>query len=173
MTRRWTAILILLACSVSSGPTFVARAHSRGIRQCHSRPLRGGFILDSANKMRNQPGRQRLGGRKLPAGLWGGEHISLQVTKDGGTIEYDCAHGTIPGGISVDRRGRFVVAGTHVEERGGPVSALGSPNSYLVQFSGTVSGKRMKVAVKRSDTKKLIGTFTLFDGQEASLVKCR
>jgi hypothetical protein len=110
---------------------------------------------------------------KLPAGAWGGEHISLQVTNQGVTVEYDCAHGNIPSGIFVNRHGRFVVVGTHVEEHGGPVSAMESPNSYPVKFSGTISGKRMKLTIRRNDTKKVIGSFILFAGQEASLVKCR
>lgn len=36
-------------------------------------------------------------------GAWGGEHIAMEVTDPGATIEYDCAHGRItekiaPGG---------------------------------------------------------------------------
>ena len=45
----------------------------------------------------------------LPVGLWGGEHISLEVTEQGATIEYDCAHATIEQRIALDRRGRFDV----------------------------------------------------------------
>src|ERR1700681_1106258 len=57
----------------------------------------------------------------LPVGLWGGEHISMQVTAHRTTVEYDCAHGTIDQRIALDRRGRFNVPGIHVAEHGGPV----------------------------------------------------
>src|SRR3979411_2412047 len=47
----------------------------------------------------------------LPVGLWGGEHISMEVTGQGATVEYDCAHATIGQRIALDRRGRFDVPG--------------------------------------------------------------
>ena len=59
--------------------------------------------------------------RRLATGIWAGEHISLEVTEQGAKVEYDCAHGTIPRRILVDRRGRFDVAGQHFAEHGGPV----------------------------------------------------
>jgi hypothetical protein len=33
--------------------------------------------------------------QSLPGGIWGGKHLKLTLTKDGGTLEYDCAQGTI------------------------------------------------------------------------------
>lgn len=172
MTRRSTkiSILLLLACSLSLEPAPGARAYGDG---CHATQSTAQSVFSLAHQAPNYSKSQRHRGKKLSAGVWGGEHISLQVTTEGITVEYDCAHGKIPGGIFVNRQGHFVVVGTHVEEHGGPVGATESPNSYPVQFSGKVSGKRMKLTVKRSDTKKLIGTFTLIAGQEASLVKCR
>ncbi|HEX8852205.1 MAG TPA: hypothetical protein VF754_01890 [Pyrinomonadaceae bacterium] len=109
----------------------------------------------------------------VAAGIWGGEHISLEVTEGGARIEYDCAHGTIDRALSLDRRGRFDVKGTHVEERGGPVREGASERGYPVRFTGQVSGRKMKLTVRRTDTKELIGTFTLVRGQEPFLVKCR
>jgi len=110
---------------------------------------------------------------EVPLGLWGGEHISLEVTERGASVEYDCAHGTIDVKIVLDRRGRFNVPGTHVEERGGPVRENERLNSYPVRFTGRISGKKMGLTVTRSDTKKIIGSFTLVHGQEPLLVKCR
>lgn len=109
----------------------------------------------------------------LAAGIWGGEHIRLHVTPQGGTVEFDCAQGTISQRILVDRRGRFVVEGTYAEEHGGPVRADEQVSSYPVRFTGQIRGKRMTLAVRRRDTKKLIGTFALLYGQEGALVKCR
>ena len=95
------------------------------------------------------------------------------MTERGASIEYDCAHGTIDVKIVLDRRGRFNVPGTHVEERGGPVRENGRLNSYPVRFTGRISGKKMSLTVTRSDTKKIIGSLTLVHGQEPLLVKCR
>lgn len=112
-------------------------------------------------------------GRGLAPGVWGGEHIRLDVTPPGATVEFDCAQGTISQRIVVDRRGRFVIDGAYVAEHGGPVRMNEQASSLPVRFSGRISGKRMTLTVRRRDTKKLIGTFTLRHGQEGALVKCR
>src|SRR5215475_7449380 len=82
---------------------------------------------------------------EVPLGLRGGEHISLEVTERGASVEYDCAHGTIDEKIVLDRRGRFNVPGTHVEEHGGPVRKDERLNHYPVRFSGRISGKKMQL----------------------------
>ena len=109
----------------------------------------------------------------LPVGLWGGEHISMQVTEQRTTVEYDCAHGTIDQRITLDRLGRFDVPGMQVPEHGGPVRRDEQPSGYPVRFAGQVNGKTMKLSVKNSDTKALIGDFTLVYGSEPKLRKCR
>ncbi|MDX2043962.1 MAG: hypothetical protein SF097_22300 [Acidobacteriota bacterium] len=109
----------------------------------------------------------------LPAGNWGGQHISLEVTPTGGKLEFDCAHGEINSKIVLDKQRRFSVSGTYVEEHGGPVRQPDHPQSQPVLYIGQLTGNKMKLTVKRSDTKKVIGTFTLTRGQEAFIVKCR
>lgn len=106
-------------------------------------------------------------------GAWSGEHVSLLLTAQGGTVDFDCAHGEIARAIVPDRSGRFDVPGTHVEERGGPVREGTLPLSLDVRYSGRVKDGRMKLSVTRLDTKARLGTFTLDRGREPSLVKCR
>jgi hypothetical protein len=109
----------------------------------------------------------------LPVGLWGGEHISVEVTEQGATVEYDCAHATIDHRITLDRRGRFDVPGMQLQERGGPVRQNEQLAGYPVRFAGQVNGKRMKLSVRNSVTRKLIGIFTLVHGGEPKLIKCK
>lgn len=109
----------------------------------------------------------------LAVGIWGGDHISMQVTDQRTTIEYDCANGTIEHGITLDHSGRFDVSGTQVAERGGPVRQNDQPAGEAVRYRGQVSGKRMKLSVRDSATKNLIGNFTLVYGAEGKLRKCR
>jgi hypothetical protein len=117
----------------------------------------------------NSQGRKR----GLPLGLWGGEHISIEVTEQGATVEYDCAHAAINQRIILDRRGRFDVSGMQVLERGGPVRQNDQLAGYPVRFTGEVNGKRMKLSVRKSAARELIGTFTLVYGNEARLRKCK
>ena len=109
----------------------------------------------------------------LPVGLWGGEHISLEVTGQCATIEYDCAQATIEQQITLNRRGRFYVAGMQVQERGGPVRQNDESSGYPVRFTGQVSGKRMELSVRKSATEEVIGTFTLVYGAQPRLRKCK
>ena len=57
---------------------------------------------------------------RVANGAWGGEHVRLTVHDDGGTIEFDCAHGTLDKPLTLDARGRFEVPGSLVAE-GGPL----------------------------------------------------
>jgi hypothetical protein len=111
--------------------------------------------------------------KRLAAGLWGGEHIGMQVSELRTTIEYDCAHGMIEQKIVLDRRGRFDVPGTQVAEHGGPVRQNEQLAGDPVRFSGQVKGKTMELTVRNSVTKTLIGKFTLVYGVEPKLRKCR
>jgi hypothetical protein len=109
--------------------------------------------------------------RGLPAGLWGGQHISFDVSSKGAKIEYDCAHATIDRTIVLDGNGRFSVSGKQFQEHGGPVRE-GEQTGYAVMFSGEVKGKTMTLTVKNSSTKEDLGTFTLVHGAQPKLFKC-
>jgi hypothetical protein len=99
---------------------------------------------------------ERLGAgraeRRVPEGDWGGEHVSLQVTAKGGTLEFDCAHGTIGGELVLDASGRFDVPGVYAEERGGPVHEDAPASGLAVRYSGRVKGSTMRLTVTRTDT---------------------
>jgi hypothetical protein len=109
--------------------------------------------------------------RGLPNGLWGGQHISFDVSGKGAKIEYDCAHATIDRAIVLDSKGRFNIAGRQFQEHGGPVRQ-GEQAGYAVIFAGEVKGKTMTLTVRNGSTKEDIGNFTLVHGAQPKLVKC-
>ena len=107
-------------------------------------------------------------------GAWNGAHISVELTAQGGTVEFDCAHGAIDQPVVPDQRGRFDVTGRYFEERGGPVRADAPEDAGMaVRYQGTVKADRMQLTVTRSDSGVRIGAFTLVRGAEPTLVKCR
>jgi hypothetical protein len=106
-------------------------------------------------------------------GTWGGEHISLEITAQGAQVEYDCGHGTIDQKIDTDAQGRFTLRGTHVREHGGPVRKDETADSHPAQFAGQIKGDTMTLTVTESDTREVVGTFTLIYGQPPHLMKCR
>lgn len=110
--------------------------------------------------------------RALPAGAWGGEHISLNVTGKGGGFELDCAHGSLDEPLSVGGDGSFDVRGRLVRERGGPVRAGETPDSYPARLSGRVEGARMTLRIVLTDSGESVGEFSLERGRDPQLTKC-
>jgi hypothetical protein len=109
----------------------------------------------------------------VPAGSWGGSHLRLEVKADGALLEFDCAHGRIPGPLKLDGEGRFETKGTYAREHGGPVRAgeeeqEGEPARY----SGRLEGKLLTLTVKAGPRDEVIGTYKLRQGQTPRIVKC-
>ncbi len=107
------------------------------------------------------------------AGVWGGDHVSLTIA-DGGSsyLEFDCAHGDIPGPLIPDTQGQFAVPGTFVRERGGPIREGDPPDAHPATYAGTVTASSMQLTVRLTQTDDLIGTFTLTQGAPGRVVKC-
>jgi hypothetical protein len=114
------------------------------------------------------------GGEKVnhvTAGMWGGEHIGLDVTDEGAKIEFDCAHGSIEGLIALDANDRFDVSGVYVQEQGGPLRQ-GQEEGRSARYFGKIDGKSMSLTVEVTDTKEEVGTFTLELGKSPKITKC-
>jgi len=109
---------------------------------------------------------------RVKTGVWGGEHVRLEVTDAGAAIEYDCGHGTIDERLVTDAGGRFSARGHHVRERGGPVRA-DEPPPPSARYAGRVTGKTMTLTVAIEGQKEPIGPFTLTYGADTALMKCK
>ncbi|MBC7933677.1 MAG: hypothetical protein H7Z38_24210 [Rubrivivax sp.] len=107
----------------------------------------------------------------MPKGMWGGNHVRLEVQEGEARIEFDCAHGTL-GNIAPDSAGNFDVAGTFVAERGGPVRVGETGDGRPARFRGSVSDKTLTLKVTLTDTGDEVGTFTLTHGKSVRLTKC-
>jgi hypothetical protein len=107
-----------------------------------------------------------------PIGVWGGDHVSLTVTDAASHAELDCAHGEIPNQWVVDARHAFSVRGTFVREHGGPIRIDEVPDAHPADYVGSLTADTMVLTVQLSDTKDVIGTFTLIRGASGRVVKC-
>ena len=105
-------------------------------------------------------------------GMWGGQHVRLEVSSSGANIEYDCAHGTIDQRMTLDSGGYFDVRGTHVTERGGPVREGERLDALAARYTGRIQGETMTITVMLIDSKESAGTFTLGYGKTPRLRKC-
>lgn len=110
---------------------------------------------------------------KLANGVWGGQHIRLEVIDSGAKIEYDCAQSTIDEPIILDGEGNFDVKGKFMPEHGGPIRRDEENSGYAVHYTGKVKDGNMTITVTNPEKKETIGSFTLTRGSEGRLMKCR
>jgi hypothetical protein len=104
-------------------------------------------------------------------GIWGGDHVTMSIA--GAThFELDCAHGDIPAPLAIDDQRQFNTAGTFVREHGGPIRTGEVPDTHPASYSGSVTGDRMQLTIRLTDTNETFGTFSLTRGVQGRVVKC-
>ena len=113
-----------------------------------------------------------IAAERVPSGIWGGDRVQLNVTEQGGTTEYDCAHGTIDQPLEIDRNGRFAATGTHVFEHAGPVRSDEPVDSHPAKYEGRIAGDRLALTVTLTDTHDDVGMFSLRRDVAPRLHKC-
>ena len=109
---------------------------------------------------------------RIPRGEWGGTHINMNVGERSATIEYDCAHGEIPGPLNIDGQGKFQLPGTFTPERGGPVRADETAQAQRATYSGTIKGNSMTLTLKVEGVDET-ETFSLEKDKPGDLFKCK
>ena len=102
-------------------------------------------------------------------GQWGGPHIGLLIEGGIGTVEFDCAGGTID--TNLPAGGTFSAAGTYRAGQGGPVRVGQIFTSQRATYSGSVDGDQMALSVRLEDG-TAIGPFTLTRGLPGQLTRC-
>ena len=106
-------------------------------------------------------------------GVWGGDHISMEITASGASIEYDCANGAISEKIVLDSAGHFEAHGSHSPEHGGPSRIEDEGRGQAATYRGTVTGDTMELTVILSKSNETVGKFTLTHGKSGRIRKCR
>jgi len=111
--------------------------------------------------------------KAVPNGVWGGEHIRMEVSASGADIEFDCARGSISQPLELDDKGRFKVQGIYRAETPAAAAVDGGLTASGVKatYTGTLSGTslRLEVFIEGQDTPR---TFDLVQGDQGHLAKC-
>jgi hypothetical protein len=94
------------------------------------------------------------------------------VTAAASLAEFDCAHGNTPSPLMLDDRKAFNASGTFVREHGGPIVVGQVPDSHPAVYFGSVTADTMALTVELTDTREVIGTFTLVRDTPGRVVKC-
>lgn len=105
--------------------------------------------------------------------VWGGRDISMVISGENVTLEFDCAQGVVMAPIKPDASGNFSVAGTYTPQRGGPVMKDNPPQDLPATYKGTIQGDTMHLEVLLQDKSQQPPAFTLTKGQAGRVVKCR
>ncbi len=107
---------------------------------------------------------------QVPIGRWGGDHVELVVGSASAQLDFDCAHGSIPGPIPL-QDGAFDIAGVFVPEHGGPIVQGEVLPEYAAHYRGTTDGKRMTLTIEAEGLGNA-GTYALDLGRSARITKC-
>ncbi len=111
--------------------------------------------------------------KAVPNGVWGGEHIRMEVNDSGADIEFDCARGSISQPLKLDDKGHFKVQGIYMAETPAPAAADGglSASGIKATYTGTLDGSslRLEIFIEGQDTPR---TFDLVQGDQGHLAKC-
>jgi hypothetical protein len=106
-------------------------------------------------------------------GPWGGPHAAMVLTTTGGTMEYDCASGTISNDWTVTPDGLFAATGRHLPGHGGPIPIGGGDTlTRPARYQGTIRGHTMTLTVVLTDSATVLGVFDLTQGRSGSVFKC-
>jgi hypothetical protein len=108
--------------------------------------------------------------KRLKAGTWGGNHLTMEISDTEVTLEFDCAQGTITQPLTLDETGRFAVAGTYVREGPGPVRQ-GVKQDTAAQYSGRLSEGTLTITVHIPGGDDL-GPYALSEGRQGKVTKC-
>lgn len=104
-------------------------------------------------------------------GAWGGPHIGVSFEGALGSIEYDCASGTIDSIVLPAKDGKFTARGQHREGQGGPIRVGQIFRAQRATYSGEVHDQVMTLNVALEDGTSL-GPFTLTQGAPPQITRC-
>lgn len=110
---------------------------------------------------------------EVASGSWGGTGVGLLVEETIVTMEFDCAVGEIDRPLKTDSKGNFVIDGSYRRLSPGALRPNLAPKAQAARYEGRISGKTMKFKITATESKELIGEFTVERGKEPHIRKCR
>ena len=117
------------------------------------------------------------GDDRLRAGIWGGEHVQMTVSKSGAALQFDCAIGAITEPLKIGSAGRIDATGSYLAERPGAVQTepQPAPARYVGRFVRAAAGSpaQFMFTISLSEPVSAIGPFTVVEGVEGRVRKCR
>jgi hypothetical protein len=104
------------------------------------------------------------------SGLWGGLHVTLEISNDNARLEFDCASGSIKDPFLLDSSGHFDVVGSYDRQGPGP-TRQGAKTESDARYSGTINGDTMKLSVQLPGSSENL-EYSLTRGHPGKVTKC-
>lgn len=108
----------------------------------------------------------------VPPGLWGAEGIILNVEEKGVNIQFACADGQIEQALNMDEQGDFSSNGFQSQHGPGPARVDANSARQPAIYKGKISGDSMTLKVTLTETKEVVGEFTLERGKTSRMKRC-
>jgi hypothetical protein len=105
-------------------------------------------------------------------GTWGGQGISMDITDNGASLEFDCATGRITEAIVPDSAGKFTAKGLFVRQRAGPTRVGDDNDGQPATYTGVITGDNLALTITLTRNDEKVGTFTLGHGKPARIRRC-
>jgi hypothetical protein len=111
--------------------------------------------------------------QQLEPGTWGGQNIRLNITADGGLIDFSCAHGELSEPFKLDREGHFDIRGTYTPESHGPTRQGAEPVALAAHYFGTIIDDVMNLQIRVDSPPQVMGAYQLTRGRQGKVMKCK
>ena len=131
----------------------------------------GAKTRKASNMNQNQNSNSPVAQKKLN-GSWGGQGISMDVTDNGASLDFDCASGRITEAIVPDRAGKFTVKGLFARQRPGPTREGDDNDGQPATYTGVINGENLTLTINLTRNDEKVGTFTLGHGKPARIRRC-
>ena len=105
------------------------------------------------------------------SGAWGGSGIGLVLDGGSGTVDFDCASGTIDEAVFPGEGGVFSVKGTYRTGQSGPIKVGQIFRSQPAIYAGTIVKEGMNLSISLEDGTE-VGPFTLRESAPPQLNRC-
>lgn len=109
----------------------------------------------------------------IAPGVWGAEGILVTIEGNGVQIEYECAAGEIKQKFMIDQNGNFNLTGYYKQLSPGPIRVDMPPKLQAANYRGKISGKTMTLKITLTETKEVVGEYSLERDKEVRLRRCR
>jgi hypothetical protein len=105
-------------------------------------------------------------------GTWGARGVAVVVEKRSVGLEFDCAKGAISRQLKVDNSGKFSAEGTYTALSHGPIRVNNLPKPQLANYEGKITGKILHFVITLTETKTVIGEFSVELGKMPKMHRC-